>query len=309
MNHVWIGNYRADNTGQDVIYAGNTAPDGTQPAYWDGTQWVGCGTKYPMRLSHFYIFNGIINFANRTGIQLSLCDSGIIYNNIVTDVGYENNLSQGDGIAIGGVSSRVHVNYNTVRRTFKYGIISFGKGKNWVEGNIVEDIGVLSVPASWNIDSLATTWGAQYGQPPYAYNATTRRIYSSLLSPANLVLQPDWDNQQNPLDSSTIVWRNNTLGFSLSATKMQVFDYFESNGKNPIGYFNYVCGNVLTDGTPYNTVGLAGQGSGDINFITNCASLPPVPDPDGEQGGGGGEDGWQRTFSDKIRRRGLSTAL
>ena len=99
----------------------------------------------PMRLGNFTIYNNIFDSISRSAIQLSDADSGIskIYNNQITNVGYEYNNQLANGIVLGSYTS-ANVHDNTISYTYASGIFSLGAGIVKIENNKVNYSGYLN---------------------------------------------------------------------------------------------------------------------------------------------------------------------
>lgn len=298
MDSIAFHDCRGRNIGQDAIYAGNTNPHGD-----DYT----CGgvlrRSYPMHLSNFKIYNIIIDSANRTGIQLGLCTNGEIYNCDVRNVGYEWNNSQGNGIAIGGESTNIRVHHNYIDSTFNYGIFILGKGLNTIDSNVVKNQGMLKVQPYIDLDSLSNALGQKIAwgpdgidQPPgtpgtddndafpphFDYDLPSRTLFGTYNQPGNIVMQPDFDyHAPTPADSSRIIIKNNIVGPSMAvdgsfqyvggnANHINIIDF----GKNPVSYFNYICGNTLEDLVTAPAIGV-----GTKHYFTTGCAIPTAPAP------------------------------
>lgn len=125
---------------QEGMYLGSTDPNGLRTVDCNGKKI----SPKPMRLGNIRVYNNIIDSTWRGGIQLSGADSGYnaIYNNIITNCGYEKNSEQGNGIIIGGYThADIHDNY--VRTTFGAGIFSLGAGTIRIYNNDVDSSGYL----------------------------------------------------------------------------------------------------------------------------------------------------------------------
>jgi hypothetical protein len=277
MDGIHIHHCRFKKIGQDCIYAGNTTAINGQV--------IGGVTKYPMRLSNVNIHNLIIDSANRTGIQVGECMGGSIHDCNISSMGYEYDQSQGTGISIGGHSYDIHVYNDTVSKTFLYGIMNFGKGRNYIENNVVDSSGILYIDPSNNIDSLAKrldtlihatngVWNTGF----YHIRYSGRFLYNNYSQPCNIDMSPSYDLLMYPtLDSSTVVIRGNKLGQSVvvdgswniingNANKINVQD----QSRNPIGYGNYICSNTLMDGT---TAAAAPGVPETFHYYTDCSPL------------------------------------
>ncbi|HWJ92997.1 MAG TPA: carbohydrate-binding protein, partial [Flavisolibacter sp.] len=141
INNISVHDNRMSNLAQEGIYAGSTAPNGERPVSCNGV------TTYPLpvRLGNVKIYNNIIDHTGRGAIQLSNSDYGSneIYNNTVTNAGFEFVPSQGNGIVLGGYTS-AYVHDNTIDYTFSSGIFSLGSGLIRIENNKVDHSGQLA---------------------------------------------------------------------------------------------------------------------------------------------------------------------
>ncbi len=135
------------NTSAEGMYLGSTAPNG-----YEGSQHpaVYCSngrgdSLLPMRLGVFSIYNNIFDSISRSAIQLSGADSGVsqIYNNQITNIGFEYNNQQGNGIVLGGYTS-ANVHNNTISYTYASGIFSLGAGTVKILNNKVNYSGYLN---------------------------------------------------------------------------------------------------------------------------------------------------------------------
>lgn len=203
---IFFHDVKGFNIGQDGLYFGSTAPTGGRTINCDGSD---ISTIIPLRLRNIRIYNCYVDSCNRTGIQLSGADQGDnrIYNNIVIRCGYELNQTQGDGIALGGMT-RAWVHDNRITQTFKHGIDCIGSGFSKVENNYIDSSGMLGA------------------------------IVNSF-QPTNIFV----DNRPTApyVDSNRIEIKNNTVGKNAVADHKQII-LFNSNGLFSVG--NYICGNV-----------------------------------------------------------------
>jgi len=168
LNYFKIHDNYIHNCTLEAMYLGSTDPNNF--AGTDSSQHpvVYCANgkptnHKPMRLGNFHIYNNIIDSTGRGGIQLSSADIGHneINNNTITNVGYEFNGWQGNGIAIGGYT-HAYVHDNVVDNTFATGIFSLGAGTVKIVRNKVNHSGMLagrtlSECASIMIDTRNTT--------------------------------------------------------------------------------------------------------------------------------------------------------
>lgn len=135
------------NTSAEGMYLGSTAPNG-----YEGSQHpaVYCSngrgdSLLPMRLGVFSIYNNVFDSISRSAIQLSGADSGVskIYNNTISNIGYEYNNQQGNGIVLGGYTS-ANVHDNTITNTYASGVFSLGAGTVKIVNNKVSNSGYLN---------------------------------------------------------------------------------------------------------------------------------------------------------------------
>ena len=159
INHISIHDNQIVNTNQEGMYLGSTDPNGTRGVACNGD------TIYPkpLRLGNISVYNNIIDSTNRSGIQLSCASSGYnhIYNNTISNCGFEQNADQGNGISLGGYSHG-YVHDNVITNTYALGILCLGSGHIKIENNTVTNSGVLgstTVPGMANImvDTRLTT--------------------------------------------------------------------------------------------------------------------------------------------------------
>lgn len=210
MDNIKFHDSKFLNIGQDCIYAGNTDPGGYRPVYCNGVE----THPIPMRLSNIQIYNLIIDSCNRTGIQLSGCDSGYnaIYNNVIIRCGFELNQQQGTGISIGGMTKNCHVYNNKISQTFLYGIMGLGCGTNYIENNKIDSSGYLG------------------------------SIFNSYSQPSNIYI----DTRPGiPFDSAKYVITGNSMGLTASYNQDNIF--FEKS------YDTYAAGSNLCSNIIKNT--------------------------------------------------------
>ena len=160
MHDFKIHNNYIHNCQQEGMYLGSTDPNGTRAITCNGA------TVYPkpLRLGNFHIYNNTIDSTGRGGIQLSDADSGEseINNNTTSNIGYEFNIYQGNGIVLGGYT-QAYVHNNTVYNTYSTGIYTLGAGLVKIKNNSVNYSGVLNGQtangmASIMVDTRQTTF-------------------------------------------------------------------------------------------------------------------------------------------------------
>ena len=153
------------NTSAEGMYLGSTAPNGFEGSQHPAVYCTnGRGDSLlPMRLGKFHIYNNIIDSTSRGAIQLSDADSGEseINNNQISNIGYEYNNQQGNGIVLGGYT-QAYVHDNYVWDTYASGIFSLGAGLVKIKNNKVSYSGFLdghtsSGFANIEVDTRSTT--------------------------------------------------------------------------------------------------------------------------------------------------------
>jgi hypothetical protein len=151
LDNISIHDNKITNMEQEAMYIGSTGPNGERPVVCNGV------TTYPkpMRLSNLKIYNNIVDHTRRGGIQVSLADEGHneIYNNTISNVGYEYDPAQGNGIVLGGYT-QAYVHDNTVINTFSTGIFSLGAGEVRIENNRVENSGNLEGVVAYGMANI-----------------------------------------------------------------------------------------------------------------------------------------------------------
>jgi hypothetical protein len=161
LDNISFHDNKGSKIGQDALYFGSTSPNGMRAINCNGVT----KSPIPMRLSNIKIYNNIIDNCGRTAIQLSGGDKGQneIYNNTITNVGFELNQTQGSGIISGG-TTQVYIHDNYIRNTFQNGIFILGSGLNRVENNDIDGSGYLGdvvnslgQPTGILVDTRATT--------------------------------------------------------------------------------------------------------------------------------------------------------
>jgi len=140
IDNISIHDSKFVNIASDGLYLGSTSPTGQRSVSCNGVVIY----PIPLRLSNIKVYNCLVDSCGRTGIQLSGADRGVneIYNNVVTRSGFELNQTQGDGIAIGGMS-RAYVHDNIIDSVFKYGVFCLGAGLSRIERNKITNCGYL----------------------------------------------------------------------------------------------------------------------------------------------------------------------
>lgn len=286
MDGCIINNYKGTKIWQDGLYIGNTNPRGDELTC-DGTP----TQVHPVLLANVRIFNGYIDSCNRTSIQVGLCHTAWIYDNTILRSGYEWNQSQGNGIAIGGASQNVRVYNNTIRYTFLYGIVNFGRGTNYIYNNTVDSVGFLPLPEFTDADSLINVMDSVialsngvWDDGFYHMQVNDGMVYNTFSQPCNIKVQPDWNpygeiEETEAEDSSESHIYSNILGQSMvlngsyvyigGISNQIVFDDQSDAGKNPVGYNNYICSNLWID---EETAAADPSTDGKHYFDTGCAA-------------------------------------
>ncbi len=234
------------NTSAEGMYLGSTAPNG-----YEGSQHPAVYCKngrgdslLPMRLGTFQIYNNIFDSISRSAIQLSGADSGVsrIHDNKISNVGYEFNNQQGNGIVLGGYTSAWVYN-NTISNTYASGIFSLGAGYVKIENNKVNYSGYLNGRTSAGFASI---------------EVDTRN--TTLPSPGN----------RSP-EMVTFIVQNNQLGINTDC-HIRVYNTYATYNKN-----NVLCHNTIINTS---SVALVAVNTGITilncsgKAITNLSSIP-----------------------------------
>jgi hypothetical protein len=270
MDSIEIHHSRFKNIGQDCIYAGNTDPAGTRTYNCNGQtmQFI------PMRMGNVSIHHLLIDSCNRTAIQLSGSDHGVnrIYDNIITNTGYEFNQQQGTGISIGGMTTNCYVYNNSIKNTFLYGILDLGAGNSYITNNIVDSSGYIPINPLVDIDSLANALGLTYNGQVLKNNMVggIKNIQSTTKPTV-------------PLTIKTVFYKDNKLGANSSVIAPDgVITFSEWGPAVDWSSNNKVCNNTLLNGsTPAHIEKFWFTGTSQLFPLmdTICGSLvnnPPV---------------------------------
>jgi hypothetical protein len=141
INNIYIHDNKIVKMNQEGMYLGSTDPNGARE--------ISCNGKtikpMPLRLGNIKVYNNIVDSTNRSGIQLS-CGSAIlneIFNNTVTNCGFELNTIQGNGISLGGYT-RAEIYNNHIDHTYALGIMCLGSGKILIKNNSINHSGELN---------------------------------------------------------------------------------------------------------------------------------------------------------------------
>ncbi|MGZ8543805.1 MAG: PKD domain-containing protein [Flavisolibacter sp.] len=141
LDNISVSECYIHHTGSQAFYMGSTSPSGTRSIICNGA------TVYPKpsRLGNIRIFNNIIDFTGRSGIQLSAASGGNneIYGNTISNSGMQFDAQQGNGILLGGYT-RAYIHDNNISNTFASGIFSLGSGLLKIENNRIDKSGTLS---------------------------------------------------------------------------------------------------------------------------------------------------------------------
>jgi len=141
INNIYIHDNRIVKMNQEGMYLGSTDPNGARQVSCEGKMI----TPKPLRLGNIKVYNNIVDSTNRSGIQLS-CGSFMlneIFNNTVTNCGFELSTVQGNGISIGGGTS-ADVYNNHIDHTYALGILCLGSGKILIKDNNINNSGELN---------------------------------------------------------------------------------------------------------------------------------------------------------------------
>jgi hypothetical protein len=141
INNIYIHDNKITKMNQEGMYLGSSDPNGTRDILCDGKTIH----PKPLRLGNIKIYNNIVDSTNRSGIQLS-CGSGLmneIYNNTISNCGFELSDVQGNGISLGGYTSAKVYN-NNINHTYALGILCLGSGKILIKNNTINNSGNLN---------------------------------------------------------------------------------------------------------------------------------------------------------------------
>jgi len=141
INNIYLHDNRITKMNQEGMYLGSTDPNGARDIPCDGK----IIKPKPLRLGNIKVYNNIIDSTNRSGIQLS-CGSEMlneIYNNTVTNCGFELSTIQGNGISLGGYTQAKVFN-NHIDHTYALGILCLGSGKILIKDNDINNSGELN---------------------------------------------------------------------------------------------------------------------------------------------------------------------
>lgn len=139
------------NCQQEGLYLGSTDPNGTRVITCNGKS----ANPKPMRLGNFHVYNNTFDSTGRGAIQLSDADSGEseINNNLITNIGYEYNIYQGNGIILGGYT-HAYIHDNNIDKTFSTGLYSLGAGFVRIVNNTINHSGMLGGRTSNGMASI-----------------------------------------------------------------------------------------------------------------------------------------------------------
>lgn len=141
ISNISLHNNRIRKVTQEGMYLGSTAPNGEREIKCNGKTMH----PKPLYLSNIKVYNNDIDSTNRSGIQLSCAASGNnkIYNNHVSNCGFEFNDYQGNGISLGGYT-QAHVYDNVISNTYAIGILVLGAGFIKINNNTINNSGILA---------------------------------------------------------------------------------------------------------------------------------------------------------------------
>lgn len=140
INNIYIHDNKIVKMNQEGMYLGSTDPNGLRQVNCNGKTI----TPKPLRLGNIKVYNNIVDSTNRSGIQLSCGSSAMneIFNNTVTNCGFEFSDIQGNGISLGGYTNAKVYN-NHINHTFALGILCLGSGKILIKDNVIDNSGEL----------------------------------------------------------------------------------------------------------------------------------------------------------------------
>ncbi|WP_158559118.1 PKD domain-containing protein [Deminuibacter soli] len=151
LDHITIHDNRIRRMGQEGMYMGSTDPNGKRGVVCNGV------TIYPkpIYLSNIKVYNNIVDSTNRSGIQLSCAKTGDneIYNNQVSNSGFEYATNQGNGISLGGYS-QAYIHDNTVKNSYALGILVLGAGNIKIDNNTISGSGQLGGKTVYGMDGI-----------------------------------------------------------------------------------------------------------------------------------------------------------
>lgn len=141
INNIYIHHNKIVKMNQEGMYLGSTDPNGARQVNCNGK----ITTPRPLRLGNIKVHDNIVDSTNRSGIQLSCGSTAMneIYNNTVTNCGFELSDIQGNGISLGGYSSAKIYN-NHIDHTYALGIMCLGSGKILIRDNNINNSGNLN---------------------------------------------------------------------------------------------------------------------------------------------------------------------
>jgi hypothetical protein len=310
-----IHDFYAHNIGQDGIYWDNTSSNGS-------TDFCGGSTViYPQHSFKGKIYNGIIDSLNRTGAQMSACDSCEIYNLTIRNAGFEYNQSQGAGIALGSQASNCYVHDNNIKKTFGPALFMLARGNHRFYNNIGDSTGMLSIDPYVNMDSLVLAldqkiaWGPDgIDQPPgtpgsddndtwmtgnFHFRYSGHILYNTFSQPSGFTADPTRDALsdptilpylQHPYDSSSFSLVNNQFGEAITLDASRNITHnvnanririIDDGVSNKYGHFNFQCQNVILEDRLTPVVVSNVNG---VNIINSCPPSAPGAPPSANAG-------------------------
>ncbi|MBV9962978.1 MAG: right-handed parallel beta-helix repeat-containing protein [Parafilimonas sp.] len=141
IRNIFIHDNKIVKMNQEGMYLGSTDPNGARDIQCNGHALH----PKPLHLGNIKVYNNIVDSTNRSGIQLS-CGSEMmneIFNNTVTNCGFEMSDIQGNGISLGGYSNAKIYN-NKIDHTYALGIMCLGSGKILIKDNTIDNSGNLN---------------------------------------------------------------------------------------------------------------------------------------------------------------------
>lgn len=141
INNIYIHHNKIVKMNQEGMYLGSTDPNGAREVQCNGKT----VTPKPLRLGNIKVYDNIVDSTNRSGIQLSCGSTAMneIFNNTVSNCGFELSTIQGNGISLGGYSSAKIYN-NHINHTYALGIMCLGSGKILIRDNVIDNSGELN---------------------------------------------------------------------------------------------------------------------------------------------------------------------
>ena len=180
LNNFKIHDNYIHNCSLEGMYLGSTDPNAI-PSPFNQHPLLDTIHK-PLRLGNFKIYNNVIDSTGRGAIQLSDADHDIseIYNNIISNCGFELNGQQGNGVIIGSYT-HAYLHDNAVKNTYSSGIMCFASG-NIIKNNKIDSSGYLGGKIITGVASIyVDVRSSQFPSSQYApYDSTSFDIEGNI---------------------------------------------------------------------------------------------------------------------------------